>query len=330
MELGLDPDVILSDLEENMRNAIDYRYVEILNRLNAGLSDLLQKALSSSGIFDSSIKNAIIEAREKLAPKPTKRSVMKEENGGSSFATKQGHLQNSNPSDFDDPFDDNYGGHNSTTKNPAMFKEKIYETPDFSNQNYEHSDYQPIAPTSNLNRKNTELALQEASVPQTKNEIEDYKSQLSTINNAKSMLENDTFKPSRGLGLGRGYNDPVQGSIGYKQRTNDFQGNNMSPFTKGSSQYGNYGNSQRNTNNDSPLFSNPQQYNSNNNQYLPANTSNNGAQVEQGKESDRFRTTCQKLPNGLNVKTYHCKECDFTCQYNTYIHKHIRRKHDAL
>merc|ERR1712223_723696 len=49
-----------------------------------------------------------------------------------------------------------------------------------------------------------------------------------------------------------------------------------------------------------------------------------------GKNAEFFNTTTETLPNGLNAKTYFCKMCDYTSQYNQDIHSHIRRKHKKI
>merc|ERR1712223_1509 len=62
-----------------------------------------------------------------------------------------------------------------------------------------------------------------------------------------------------------------------------------------------------------------------NNQNMPAY---GGVKMGYGKSAkDLFTTFTETLPNGVQVKTYECKECGTVTNRNSDIHKHIKRKH---
>lgn len=312
MDLTNDMNDILNVLEDNIRNAVNYRYVETINRLGAELNNLLQTALSSSNVFDTSINNAIMEAKVKSISHSKGTSITKEETSDSFQSVRSSMCSRQ------DLFNDaEYGEDGLPNPNTPGYDEAMLEDTSSLIQKRPQNSYK--TPTnSNQARKESNVPITELPYTALSDGIITDQPWIQPITGTNNVSDKDAVYKAQPTAPSYKDQPREKEQLGYAQNPFAIRKSNISTHGKRANPY-NYTTEL----NSQDIKNSP--FNGKNNQYISAYK---GVKLETGKEIDRFRTTAEKLPNGLVVKTYHCNECDFTCTYNTSIHKHVRHKHD--
>lgn len=318
----MDVNGIIDGLENKIMDTVSYMYLERVKKLSLEISKLITNELSNTNMFDNSIKRDIMDAREQIQSN----SNIKQDG----YDTLQPTLTSRDPNAAAFSNTAGYEEDFSRGQDSESFEEDVHDDEGIPNlQGFDDGKRSSFSSFNGKSQTDYNPPLGGTDMTGSSNVYARDNMQPSPITPMNRMEKIDTVDA---LGDSSAIYDDTfddlamtKEKMGYRANAGNDYGMNASPFKRSSVPY-QYGNTAT-----KPLIQTAQ-FNANNNPQ-PMQQPSKVFKMEKGTTHDtidEFTTTCQILANGMNLKTYNCKSCEYTCTYNSSIHSHIRRKHIPL